>query len=285
MSARPGGLHVLVIGSGGREHALAWAAAHSPLVERVSCAPGNAGTAQLGDNHDLAATDVTGLVELARAEHVDLVVVGPDAAVAAGVSDGLVLAGVPCFGPSQAAGRLEGSKTFAKELLAELGIATPGFVSFDRLPAALDHLRGRRGPVVVKADGLALGKGVFVCADPDEAATVAERLLQGGELGEAGSRILIEDCVHGQEASFFAICDGRQARMLPPARDYKRAEDGELGPNTGGMGSYAPAGSGWRELNRQVHDLVVLPVLEAMARRGHPYRGCLYVGAMVLEGQ
>lgn len=270
-----------MVGSGGREHALCWAARRSPLVARVSAAPGNGGTAQLAQNHPLLATDALGLAELARRERVDLVLLGPDAAVEAGAADALEEVAVPCFGPTQAAGRLETSKSFAKELMRQEGIATPRFAVFDQRQAALDHLKGRSGAVVVKADGLALGKGAFVCASPAEAAAVVDRLLLRGELGAAGERLLIEDRIAGEEASFFAVCDGRSARMLPPARDYKRAGDGDLGPNTGGMGAFAPAVPAWRELNLRVEREVVLPVLAAMARRGTPYRGCLYVGAML----
>ncbi|HVC38920.1 MAG TPA: phosphoribosylamine--glycine ligase [Candidatus Dormibacteraeota bacterium] len=276
-------LHVLVVGGGGREHALAWACRRSPLVERVTCAPGNAGTLSIGENRPVGATDAKGVVQLARSESVDLVLLGPDAAVAAGVGDALEAAGVPCFGPGQAAGKLESSKAFAKEVMGQAGVASPEAVAFDDHEEALRHLRGRGAPVVVKADGPALGKGVFVCRTLAEAEAALELLLRQRALGAAGARVLIEDCLSGEEASFFAICDGESAVMLPPARDYKQAFDHDRGSNTGGMGSYAPAPPlEWPELNRKVLREVVEPVLRQMVRRGTPYRGCLYVGAMLV---
>jgi len=273
-----------VVGGGGREHALAWACQRSPLVGRVSCAPGNAGTLRLAENRPVAATDADGIVALARSERVDLVVLGPDAAVAAGVGDALAQADVRCFGPSRAAGRLESSKAFAKELMERAGVLTPAFAVFEDAKAAIDHLRHREAPVVVKADGLALGKGAFVCSTTEEAMAVVDRLLIHLELGPAAQRVVIEDHLEGKEVSFFAICDGQSAVMLPPARDYKRAFDGDLGGNTGGMGSYAPApDEGWVELNQRVLHEVVEPTLAQMRRLGSPYRGCLYVGAMLTD--
>jgi len=274
---------VLVVGGGGREHALAWACRRSPLVERVTCAPGNPGTLLVGENQAVAATDAEGLLALAQAEEVDLVVLGPDAAVAAGVGDALAAAGIRCFGPGRDAGRLESSKVFAKQVMERSGVATPPFAVFDDHARALEHLRRRGAPVVVKADGLALGKGAFVCRTQVEAEAALDLLLVRRELGAAGARVLIEDCLEGEEASFFAICDGESAVMLPPARDYKRAFDQDRGGNTGGMGSYAPVPAGeWRELNLRVRQEVVEPTLREMARLGTPYRGCLYVGAMLI---
>jgi len=279
-------LHVLVVGGGGREHALAWACRRSPRVTRVTCAPGNAGTLLVGENRAVAATDAAGLVALARTEGVDLVVLGPDAAVAAGVGDALEGAGIRCFGPGRDAGRLESSKIFAKQVMQRAGVATPGFASFSDHPRALEHLRHRGAPVVVKADGLALGKGAFVCRTREEAEAALDLLLLRGALGPAGATVLIEDCLQGEEASFFAICDGESAVMLPPARDYKRAFDQDRGGNTGGMGGYAPAPpEGWPELNQRVRQEVVEPTLKEMVRLGTPYRGCLYVGAMLVGRQ
>jgi phosphoribosylamine--glycine ligase len=285
VTAPPDGsrLHVLVVGGGGREHALAWACQRSRLVDRVTCAPGNAGTLRVGENVAVAATDAEGLVALAQSERVDLVILGPDAAVAAGVGDALGRAGIRCFGPDREAGRLESSKSFAKQLMQRLGVPTPAFAVFDDHAQAVEHLRRRGAPVVVKADGLALGKGAFVCKTGEEALAALDGLLLRRELGVAGERVLIEDCLAGEEASFFAICDGESAVMLPPARDYKRAFDHDRGGNTGGMGSYAPAPPrGWRELNQRVRQEVVLPTLAEMRRLGSPYRGCLYVGAMLV---
>ncbi len=284
---RPGGesrpLHVLVVGGGGREHALAWACSRSPEVGRVTCAPGNAGTLRVAGNRPVSATDPEALARLAREEAVDLALLGPDGSIAAGVADALREAGVDCFGPDREAGRLETSKAFAKELMRDLGVATPDFRVFDDAEAADQWLRRRPGPSVVKADGLALGKGAFVCDDTGEALAVVDRLLRGRELGEAGARLVIEDRLEGEEASFFALCDGESALMLPPARDYKRALEGERGANTGGMGSLCPPpGRDWGRLNQRVLREVVEPVLAEMRRRGHPYRGCLYVGAMLV---
>jgi phosphoribosylamine--glycine ligase len=234
----------------------------------------------------VAATDAEALVALAKAEGVDLVVLGPDAAVAAGVGDALEAAGIRCFGPGQKAGRLESSKVFAKQVMQRAGVATPAFQAFEDHPQALEHLGRRGAPVVVKADGPALGKGAFVCPTEEEARAALELLLVRRELGEAGARVLIEDCLDGEELSFFAICDGESAVMLPPARDYKRAFDRDQGGNTGGMGGYAPAPAwGWRELNRRVRQEVVEPTLGEMLRLGTPYRGCLYVGAMMVGGR
>jgi len=277
------GLHVLVVGGGGREHALAWACSRSPLVRRVSSSPGNPGTATLGPNWNVAATDPVGIAQLARAESADLVILGPDAAVAAGVGDSLVAAGVRVFGPTRAAGELEISKAFAKRLMARVGIATARFAVCQDPGAARRQLRLHEGPVVVKADGLALGKGAFVCPSPEEAAGVVERLMVKGELGLAGRTLIIEECLQGQEVSLFAICDGERAVMLPPACDYKRARDGDLGGNTGGMGAYSPPRvAAPQDLNRRALAEVVAPTLAEMARLGRPFRGCLYIGGMLV---
>jgi phosphoribosylamine--glycine ligase len=277
------GLHVLVVGGGGREHALAWACQRSPLVGRVICAPGNAGTRIVGQNHPVAASDAEGVVKLARAEQVDLVVLGPDAAVAAGVGDALEQAQVRCFGPSRLAGRLESSKSFAKELMLRSGVPTAAFAVFEHHVEATEHVRWQGPPVVVKADGPALGKGAFVCLTLEEATAALDRLMLRRELGASGERVVIEEYLEGEEASFFAICDGDSAVMLPPARDYKRAFDGDLGDMTGGMGSYTPTSPDrWPELNRRVREEIVEPILAELRRLGTPYRGCLYVGAMVV---
>jgi phosphoribosylamine--glycine ligase len=277
---------VLVVGGGGREHALAWAARRSPEVGLVLAAPGNPGTREVAENISVAATDARALAELAVARGVTLAVLGPDAAVAAGVGDALSAAGIPCFGPTVAAGRLETSKVFAKQLMQRLGVPTADFRVCSSWEEAQAQLRGRPGEVVVKADGLALGKGAFVCAGTEEALEVARRLLVELELGEAGRQVVLEERLHGEEASFFALCDGTRARMLPPARDYKAALEGDKGPNTGGMGACAPPQlPSWEELNQQVLTKVVEPVLAEMARLSCPFVGCLYVGGMVVSGE
>ncbi len=272
---------VLVVGGGGREHALAWACARSPSVATVLCAPGNAGTGRIAQNCPVDPTDVSALVRLARDEDVGLVILGPDASVAAGVADGLVEAGIACFGPSRAAGRIESSKAFAKDLMLRVGIATPAHRTFSTAQAALEHLHDRDGGVVIKADGLARGKGAFVCDSPEQAVEVVERLMLRRELGGAGDTVVVEEVARGREVSLFAICDGVDAVMLPTAHDYKRAYEADLGANTGGMGSYAPDGPGWGELNRRALEEIVRPVLAELRNLGTPYRGCLYVGAMV----
>ena len=277
---------VLVVGGGGREHALSWAARRSPEVGLVLAAPGNPGTREVAENISVAATDARALAELAVARGVTLAVLGPDAAVAAGVGDALSAAGIPCFGPTVAAGRLETSKVFAKQLMQRLGVPTADFRVCSSWEEAQAQLRGRPGEVVVKADGLALGKGAFVCAGTEEALEVARRLLVELELGEAGRQVVLEERLHGEEASFFALCDGTRARMLPPARDYKAALEGDKGPNTGGMGACAPPQlPSWEELNQQVLTKVVEPVLAEMARLSCPFVGCLYVGGMVVSGE
>ena len=277
---------VLIVGGGGREHALAWAARRSPEVELVLAAPGNPGSQEVAENVSVAATEARALAELAVARGVTLAVLGPDAAVAAGVGDALAAAGIPCFGPTAAAGRLETSKVFAKQLLQRLGVPTADFRVCSSWEEAQAQLRGRPGEVVVKADGLALGKGAFVCAGAEEALRVARRLLVERELGEAGRQVVLEERLHGEEASFFALCDGTRGWMLPPARDYKAALEGGSGPNTGGMGACAPPPlPSWEELNQQVLTRVVEPVLAEMARLSCPFVGCLYVGGMVVSGE
>ncbi|MHB8394704.1 MAG: phosphoribosylamine--glycine ligase, partial [Candidatus Dormibacteria bacterium] len=281
MTSPPKGLRVMVVGSGGREHALAWACARSPLVGEVLSAPGNSGTARVGQNLELSVTDGPAIAKAALEARVDLVVVGPDAAIAAGVTDVVQRAGIACFGASRLAGELESSKAFAKRLMARVGIHTAAFDVFQEVEAARRHILEHPGPVVVKADGLALGKGAFVCPDSDSALQVVERLMVRGELGDPGRTIVVEEVLEGREVSLFAICDGQRAVMLPPACDYKRAFDGDLGANTGGMGGYCPP----RELdteavNRRALEEIVTPVLAEMARLGRPFQGCLYIGAM-----
>ncbi len=274
-------LRVLVVGAGGREHALAWACARSPRVAAVACTPGNAGTAERWPTPSVAATDAAGLVALARAQATDLVILGPDSAVAAGVGDAMAAAGIACFGPTRAAGQVESSKAFAKACMDRAGIPTAPFAVFDDLAPARDFIRAHPGRLVVKADGLALGKGVTVCDTAAQAVAAATALLVGGARGEAGRRVVIEDRLEGEEISCFAVCDGEDAVMLLPARDYKRAHDGDRGPNTGGMGAFAPARPDWPAVNARVRREVVLPLLQELARQGAPYRGCLYVGGMV----
>ena len=274
-------MRILVVGGGGREHALVWKIGQSPLVEKVFCAPGNPGTALLGDNLPLKADDVDGIVRWVGANRIDLVVVGPEAPLVAGLSDRLAAAGVPVFGPSAAAARLEGSKAFAKEVMEAAGIPTAGHAVFDSLEPALAHARARGGRLVVKADGLAAGKGVVVCGGMVEAEEALRSILVDRVHGAAGARVVIEERLEGPEVSVIALSDGERVRMLPPAQDHKRILDGDRGPNTGGMGAFCPTPTLDAAQLAEVERQVLLPTVREMARRGTPFRGALYAGLMV----
>ncbi|MBS2018997.1 MAG: phosphoribosylamine--glycine ligase [Deltaproteobacteria bacterium] len=272
---------VLVVGGGSREHALAFAMrGHDLLV-----APGNAGTAAIGRNVGVAATDVAGLVTLAEEEKVDLVVVGPEAPLVAGLTDALAKAGILAFGPSEAAARLEGSKAFMKRFLKRHGIPTADFEVFDDAEQAKAFVRGKGRGLVVKADGLCAGKGVVVAADVDEACAAIDRMMVAKDLGDAGATVVIEELLPGEEASFHVLCDGTTALALVPAQDHKRVFDGDKGPNTGGMGAYAPAPVVTREVHEQVMREVVEPTLRGMREEGAPFRGVLFVGLMIEGGR
>jgi len=277
MSQTP--LNILLVGSGGREHALAWAIAKSPLCQRLFVAPGNPGTARHGENRpDLAVADHDAVVRFCRSENMGLVVVGPEAPLVAGLVDDLTAAGISAFGPTKAAAQLEGSKGFTKDLCAEHGIPTAAFGRFTALEPALAYLRSQGAPIVVKADGMAAGKGV----------TVAETLEQAEEavraiLGEAGGALVIEECLFGEEASFFALCDGTRAIPLGTAQDHKRVHDGDRGPNTGGMGAYSPAAIVTPEIERTVMEAIIAPTLRGMTERGTPFSGILYAGLMLTD--
>lgn len=274
-------MKVAVVGSGGREHALAWKLAHSPLVAGIWCAPGNAGTARLGTNVPVAAGDIPALVELVRREGIDLVVVGPEEPLVKGLVDALGETAA-VFGPSRQAARLEGSKVFAKEFMRRWGIPTAGFAVFSEPGAARDYIRRQDRPLVVKADGLAAGKGAFVCDSPAQAEQVVEDLLERHTLGTAGQRVVIEERLQGEELSVLAVCDGHRHLVLLPARDHKRAFDGDRGPNTGGMGAYAPAPLP-PGLLEAISRKVLEPTLAGLAEQGVPYRGVLYAGLMLTE--
>jgi phosphoribosylamine--glycine ligase len=277
---------VLVVGSGAREHALAWACARSPLVEEVLCAPGNGGTAELARNVDVRADDVEAMVQLALAEDVDLVVIGPDAAIAAGLTDALDVEGIDCFGPSAAAGRIEWSKEFAKDVMNDGGIPTARWVGVGAATRdkAVHFIEEHAGRVVVKADGLALGKGVTVCDTVEQALAALDACLIEDRFGAAGRRVIVEERLSGREVSIFALSDGVHVRLLAPAVDYKRAFDGDKGPMTGGMGSYAPAtGIDVDALLDEALRTVVQPCVDVLLERGTPYRGCLYAGLMLTD--
>jgi phosphoribosylamine--glycine ligase len=275
-------MKVLVVGGGGREHALAWKIARSPLVSEVLCAPGNAGTREVGRNVAVAATDLDGLVRLARQEQVGLVVIGPEDPLVAGLADRLRQAGLVVFGPGAAAARLEGSKVFTKELLNRHRIPTGTWRRFDRAGLAKSYLESlETWPQVIKADGLASGKGVFVAQDRVAACAVIDRLMEERSLGAAGAQVVIEEFLEGQELSVQAITDGRTLLVLDPAVDHKQVGEGDTGPNTGGMGVVAPVPWATRRLMRQVEQRVLLPMLHALQIEDLPFRGVLYAGLMV----
>ena len=276
-------MKILVVGSGGREHALCWAIAASPICDRLYCAPGNAGIADEATCVPLSATDVPAIVDFARTESIDFVVVGPEAPLVAGLVDELQSAGIKAFGPSAAASILEGSKAFTKQFCDRHGIPTASFQCFDELEPALDHIRARGAPVVVKADGLAAGKGVTVAESCAEAESALIELMQNNVLGSAGSRVVIEDVLIGEEASFFALVDGSRALPLASAQDHKRVGDGDTGPNTGGMGAYSPAPVIDEDMTEKVMAQIVMPTVRGMATEGRPFRGLLYAGLMITE--
>ncbi|HEY8073372.1 MAG TPA: phosphoribosylamine--glycine ligase [Labilithrix sp.] len=271
---------ILVVGGGAREHALATAlATHEVLV-----APGNAGTAARFRNVDVAAHDVEGLVALAEREHVDLVVVGPEQPLTLGLVDALDARGIRAFGPSRAAARLEGSKAFMKEICKKSGVPTADFAVFDDVEAARAFVRAR-GPLVVKADGLCAGKGVVVPETVDEALDAIDRMMVKRELGDAGATVVIEERLPGEEASFHVVCDGTRAVPLVAAQDHKRVYDGDRGPNTGGMGAYAPAPIVTAAMADEVMRTIVAPTLRGMSAEGAPFRGVLFVGLMIDAGK
>lgn len=275
-------MNILLVGSGGREHALAWKIAQSPLVRRLVIAPGNPGMEKLGELVDLKATDADGLTALAREIKADLVVVGPESALEQGLADRLAATGIPCFGPTKKAAQLETSKAFSKAFMERHEIPTAGYGVYERLHEAREALAVFRPPYVIKADGLAAGKGVAISPDKRDAEAEIERML-GGRFGSAGARVVIEEFMAGEEGSLFALCDGQRAVLLGGAQDHKRAFDGDMGPNTGGMGSYSPAPVFTPELVEAADRTIVQPVVAAMAREGHPYRGVLYAGLMATD--
>jgi phosphoribosylamine--glycine ligase len=277
------GMNILLVGSGGREHALAWKIAQSPLLTLLVCAPGNPGMAGLGELKPVKATDVDGLVALAREIAADLVVVGPESAIEAGLADSLAEAGVACFGPSRAAGQLESSKAFTKAFCERHGLPTAAYGVFEAPEPAKAFLARFSSPYVIKADGLAAGKGVVITPSRREAEAAIDDMLGGG-FGAAGARVVIEEFMAGEEASLFALGDGVSAMLFGQAQDHKRAYDGDQGPNTGGMGTYSPAPVLTPERQDAARARLIEPALAGMVAEGAPYRGVLYAGLM-LEGE
>jgi phosphoribosylamine--glycine ligase len=275
-------MKILVIGKGGREHSLVWKLAKSPLVTDVFCAPGNAGTALDGQNLDINANDVARLLKFARAERVDLTVVGPEAPLVAGMVDAFEDAGLLVFGPTSKAAELEGSKAFAKDLMRLANVPTAEYAVFDDATAAIAHIEERtERPLVVKADGLASGKGVMVCANRQEAVVAVRQSMVANAFGDAGKRVVIEEALVGQEASILAIVDGSTIVPLEPAQDHKAAYDDDKGPNTGGMGAYSPTPLVTPQLLDEIIEKVLVPTVHTMKREGRPFRGILYAGLMI----
>jgi len=276
-------MKVLLVGGGGREHALAWKAAASPGVERVYVAPGNAGTAlEPGmENVALDPMDFAGLADFAAREQVTLTIVGPEAPLVAGLADVFAERGLRCLGPGAAGARLEGSKAYAKEFLARHGIPTASYRAFDDPDAAEAWIRQRRAPLVVKADGLAAGKGVTVARDEATAVAAARAMLAGDAFGDAGRRVVIETLLEGEEASFIVLADGERYVAFASSQDHKTRDEGDAGPNTGGMGAYSPAPVVTPEVRRRIRERVIEPTLQGLAADGTPYRGFLYAGLMI----
>jgi phosphoribosylamine--glycine ligase len=276
-------MKVLIIGGGGREHALAWKAAQSPKVDRVYVAPGNAGTAREPglENVAVAAEDVGGLLAFARTQGIDLTIVGPEAPLVLGVVDAFTEAGLRCFGPSRGAAQLEGSKAFTKDFLARHGIPTAAYDKFTEVEPARAYIRERGAPIVVKADGLAAGKGVILAQTEAEAIAAVEDMLSGNAFGEAGHRVVIEEFLQGEEASFIVMADGAHILPLASSQDHKARDNGDTGPNTGGMGAYSPAPVITEAMHARVMEQVIEPTVRGMAADALPYTGFLYAGLMI----
>ena len=276
-------MRVLVVGSGGREHALAWRLKRSPRVDEVIVAPGNAGTAREPGlrNADVAATDIDGLIALVAQEKIDLTVVGPEAPLVAGVVDRFRAAGLKCFGPTRIAAQLEGSKAFAKDFLHRHNIPTAAYEVFTELDAALAYVRRRGAPIVIKADGLAAGKGVIVALTLADAEQALRDMLGAHAFGDASARVVVEEFLDGEEASYIVMSDGRHVLPLATSQDHKRRDEGDLGPNTGGMGAYSPAPVVTAAVEQRILDEVIRPTIAAMAAEGAPFSGFLYAGLMI----
>ncbi len=277
-------MNILILGSGGREHSIAWACAQNPKCDRLIVAPGNAGMARIAECASLDIEDGTRVVEFAEAEAIDFVIIGPEAPLAAGVGDALRAAGVSVFGPSAAAARLEASKAFTKEICDAARAPTAAYGHFTDRDAARAYVEAQGAPLVVKADGLAAGKGVILCPTTHEALAAVDMMFDGS-FGEAGAEVVIEEFMQGEEASFFVLVDGEDVLPIGTAQDHKRVGEGDTGPNTGGMGAYSPAPVLTDEIAQKALDQIIRPTMAEMARRGTPYQGVLYAGLMIEGGQ
>ncbi len=276
-------MKILVVGSGGREHALCWAIVKSPKCKKLYCAPGNAGIAQIAECVDIAAEDLDGVVAFAQQSKIDFVVVGPEGPLVMGLVDRLDAAGIKAFGPTADAAILEGSKIFTKDLCAKYGIPTADYEQFDECDSAKEYIIRHHAPLVVKAEGLAAGKGVILCRNDNEAFAAIDHMMTERAFGESGDRVIIEEYLEGEEASFFALVDGKNAVPLVSAQDHKPVYDGDEGPNTGGMGAYTPAPVVDDAMAKTIMDTIVKPTIEAMAEEGRPYKGVLFAGVMITK--
>ncbi len=276
-------MRILVIGSGGREHALTWKLKQSPGADRIFCAPGNAGTAQVAENFAIQTNDFSALIRFAKENKIDLTVVGPDDPLAGGIVDVFQTEGLRIFGPNESAARLESSKIFAKELMRKKGIPTAAARAFSHSADARRYVEQLNFPVVIKADGLALGKGVIITADAKSAAEAIEEMMEEGKFGEAGRRVVIEEFLRGWECSLHALVDGENYQMLATARDHKRAQDGDAGLNTGGMGAFSPAEDWSKQLQAQFDDEIMRPLLAGLRENGVLFRGLLFPGLMITD--
>jgi len=278
-------MKILVVGSGGREHALAWKAAQSPLVSRTFVAPGNAGTALENniENVDIGAEDIPALLDFARSQHIDLTIVGPEAALVKGIVDEFTANGLKIFGPTKAAAQLEGSKAFTKDFLKRHNIPTAFYGNFTEIEPAVAYIEEHGAPIVIKADGLAAGKGVILAQTNDEAIAAVKDMLAGNRFGDAGARVVIEEFLYGEEASFICMVDGSHILPMASSQDHKARDDGDRGPNTGGMGAYSPAPVVTPEMHDRIMQMVVEPTVKGMREEGHIFTGFLYAGVMINE--
>jgi phosphoribosylamine---glycine ligase len=276
-------MQVLVIGGGGREHALVWKIKQSPRVEKIFCAPGNAGTAEIAENISIAAVDIKGLLEFALQKEIGLTVVGPEQPLVKGIVDQFEEKGLRIFGPNERAAELEGSKSFSKYIMKKYALPTAEYKTFNSADIAKKYIKIKNCPLVVKADGLAAGKGVLLCQTTDESLAAVDLIMGKRSFGEAGDQIVVEEFLEGEEVSVLAFCDGQTIVLMDSAQDHKSAYDGDKGPNTGGMGAYSPAPIFTETMRQKVRDRIMLPMIRAMQQEGRPYKGILYAGLMLTK--